>query len=705
MQQFHMTGLKRVASSSQGAQLEPALGSPAFCALIVELILTTGAFYIALAIMLSTLFPTLAPGIMGSCAVGFSGVLFGLKVVLNARSGAGWSNVYGITLPNKYVAWAELFLVQLMLPEASFWGHLAGILAGLVHVYVVSPWRHHHAVSSFFGSRQSGHRFEGRGMWGGRSSSPHQREREAHPAERRHGGADRSWPFSRTQTGLALALYCLIGWAWITVPDLDALATLTGLQLSSGAALGALGTLGSALFGAPADIGRSHDLILARLAQLRGRWYLGAFGRWQLVPPAVGGALGTLLRVLGLLRALASIVLPMAARQGLRWLESVTPGVIGLVIGMMAVHLAWWLLPRRLAQKFLGIPASNQEPRTNINPLWIMRWALAPLSHRNVSHFVVNLISTLSIGHYVEERCGPLLLWISFFISSWLGLYWVRRQQAVKPLSTKKGTRLRPKSSKIVDKDEGSDLAVHEGADFGLTALALVALGLQATAIWNTQGGVVSAASPLVEDSLRSGGTLSSPSTSAESMRHLAAQAMEGALIVQRAAALSSPSAGSAWISPVLLCAGRLLSEAWLLALDRVGVQAQTDPSGTPSTAHQRRSFGAVRWLALWLLRLWIGSLLGTLAIIFRPLIVVAQLMGFVRRRFATLAATAVLAGLVWGDLLLNLLVLLSTRLQTSATILTLRLGIVACMATCVLIWELPTRLWVARSMSGVQTS
>lgn len=69
-----------------------------------------------------------------SCAVGFSAVLFALKYVLNHGS-PSQSSIMGITLPTKYAAWAELILVSIMTPQASFIGHLSGILAGILYVH------------------------------------------------------------------------------------------------------------------------------------------------------------------------------------------------------------------------------------------------------------------------------------------------------------------------------------------------------------------------------------------------------------------------------------------------------------------------------------------------------------------------------------------------------------------------------------------
>ena len=69
------------------------------------------------------------------CAVGFSGVLFALKVVLSWHSSTS-STIAGFAIPTRYAAWAELLAIQYATPQASFIGHLGGILAGLALVYI-----------------------------------------------------------------------------------------------------------------------------------------------------------------------------------------------------------------------------------------------------------------------------------------------------------------------------------------------------------------------------------------------------------------------------------------------------------------------------------------------------------------------------------------------------------------------------------------
>lgn len=84
----------------KGSQLEPALGSLPFARLVAELALVSNALYCALALLLSRHVPLLGWPLMRTCCLGFSGVLFGMKVVLNHNS-PGWSEVYGFRLPTK----------------------------------------------------------------------------------------------------------------------------------------------------------------------------------------------------------------------------------------------------------------------------------------------------------------------------------------------------------------------------------------------------------------------------------------------------------------------------------------------------------------------------------------------------------------------------------------------------------------------------
>ena len=84
----------------QGSQLEPAMGSPAFAALIAELLILAHTITVLLAASLAAAAPNLAGSYSSSCMIGFSAVLFALKVVLSAQS-PGWTRVAGISIPAK----------------------------------------------------------------------------------------------------------------------------------------------------------------------------------------------------------------------------------------------------------------------------------------------------------------------------------------------------------------------------------------------------------------------------------------------------------------------------------------------------------------------------------------------------------------------------------------------------------------------------
>uniref|UniRef100_A0A0A9E5R5 RanBP2-type domain-containing protein n=1 Tax=Arundo donax TaxID=35708 RepID=A0A0A9E5R5_ARUDO len=115
----------------KGIQLETSMGSAEFASMVAALLgLSQG---ITLLLSKGLLLFGDDTAYYDQSSVGFSGVLFGMKVVLNA-----WSDdfvyLHGMVIPSKYAAWAELFLIQAFIPGTSFLGHLGGILAGLVYL-------------------------------------------------------------------------------------------------------------------------------------------------------------------------------------------------------------------------------------------------------------------------------------------------------------------------------------------------------------------------------------------------------------------------------------------------------------------------------------------------------------------------------------------------------------------------------------------
>ncbi|XP_071702963.1 rhomboid-like protein 14, mitochondrial [Rutidosis leptorrhynchoides] len=122
----------------KGIQLESTMGSNEFASMIAALLgLSQG---ITLLLAKSLMFFDYEDAYYHEYAAGFSGVLFAMKVVLNAQSDS-YSNVHGFTVPTKHAAWAELVLIQMLVPNVSFLGHLGGILAGLVYLRLKALYR------------------------------------------------------------------------------------------------------------------------------------------------------------------------------------------------------------------------------------------------------------------------------------------------------------------------------------------------------------------------------------------------------------------------------------------------------------------------------------------------------------------------------------------------------------------------------------
>ncbi|XP_055520937.1 rhomboid-related protein 4-like [Leucoraja erinacea] len=119
----------------KGSRLERRIGSARFTFSICSFGLLTGLTYLLIKATLSFL---LSDRFNLDCAVGFSGILFALKVINNGHSCDG--NIPGpFHIKKRDACWAELVLIHLLSPRSSFVGHLAGILVGLA--YVMGPLR------------------------------------------------------------------------------------------------------------------------------------------------------------------------------------------------------------------------------------------------------------------------------------------------------------------------------------------------------------------------------------------------------------------------------------------------------------------------------------------------------------------------------------------------------------------------------------
>lgn len=123
----------------KGRDLERRLGSVRFFCLLIVFTILTSCTYLGLNLALFEV--TRDRSYLKTCAVGFSGVIFALKVLTTHYTPSHTSQTFiGIPVPSKYAFWAELVLISLISPNASFVGHLAGILVGLMYTKGPLKW-------------------------------------------------------------------------------------------------------------------------------------------------------------------------------------------------------------------------------------------------------------------------------------------------------------------------------------------------------------------------------------------------------------------------------------------------------------------------------------------------------------------------------------------------------------------------------------
>lgn len=117
----------------KGRTLEQRFGSVKFIILLVVFTLSTSLTYVGLSWLAAEFFEDYS--YMKTCAIGFSGVIFALKVLTTHYERRANRQVYGIYVPSGYAVWVELVIIHLLVPNASFVGHLAGILVGLAYIH------------------------------------------------------------------------------------------------------------------------------------------------------------------------------------------------------------------------------------------------------------------------------------------------------------------------------------------------------------------------------------------------------------------------------------------------------------------------------------------------------------------------------------------------------------------------------------------
>lgn len=113
--------------------LERHFGSAYFAYMVGVFSVATGVLYLAIHYFLAEFLDQWSQ--IQSCAVGFSGVIFALKVVTTHLQPRGMSMIMGaFPVPTRLACWVELVLISVLFPNVSFVGHLAGVLVGMAFV-------------------------------------------------------------------------------------------------------------------------------------------------------------------------------------------------------------------------------------------------------------------------------------------------------------------------------------------------------------------------------------------------------------------------------------------------------------------------------------------------------------------------------------------------------------------------------------------
>ena len=120
----------------KGITLESHLGSLHMLFLVLYLAISSNCLYVLIALSFSKL--GLSSSMLSNCVVGFSGVIFGLKTIINSspRYDVSAERIFGWRYPRSVSPWTELVLASVMMPNVSFFGHLCGILAALIYLHV-----------------------------------------------------------------------------------------------------------------------------------------------------------------------------------------------------------------------------------------------------------------------------------------------------------------------------------------------------------------------------------------------------------------------------------------------------------------------------------------------------------------------------------------------------------------------------------------
>jgi len=133
----------------KGYHLERQVGPEVFALILGSLLIASQGIFLALSFLAEELTHDNYTNVN---TVGFSGVVFALKVLVNSElfmDPNQMTQFFGFQFRLKQLVWVELIFAQMLNPGASFLGHLAGILAGMVVLQIYKNQQHRVSFASF----------------------------------------------------------------------------------------------------------------------------------------------------------------------------------------------------------------------------------------------------------------------------------------------------------------------------------------------------------------------------------------------------------------------------------------------------------------------------------------------------------------------------------------------------------------------------
>lgn len=127
-------GMNMMSTMAIGSMLEKKIGTLLLGLTILWGVFLTSTIYVAIAWLLWAVFGY--QKMMLQHSLGFSGVIFQLSVVESNLSPDRVRSVFGLfQVSSRMYPWALLVVLQFIMPQISFLGHLSGILVGTLQYY------------------------------------------------------------------------------------------------------------------------------------------------------------------------------------------------------------------------------------------------------------------------------------------------------------------------------------------------------------------------------------------------------------------------------------------------------------------------------------------------------------------------------------------------------------------------------------------